>query len=1003
MHDNSLIVETRAERTLRERIEPARITRLGSVSVRCWNVPEEDGVVGEPIRFSELPKDQFQRIEIGACWGKPWQTTWFELEVQIPSISDLKISDRDRLELVFDLGWFDHSPGFQAEGIVRDEMGRAVKAINPKNQWIPVKQPKQEAQTQKFYIEAAANPLLLAVPPFQITEDGDKLTSGKEPIYRLAKADLVVLHQDVYDLALDIAVLRELAGTLPENDSWGWKIKLALSDALDQLSLDDIPSTAARARETLRPILETPAYSTAHQLSAIGHAHIDSAWLWPIRETRRKVVRTMANVVRLIEDGTGLVFALPAAQHVKWLKEEDPNLFERVKACVQKGSIVPVGGMWVEPDAVLPGGEAMCRQLVEGLSFIEDELGVTCNEIWLPDSFGYSAAIPQIARLAGIKRFFTQKISWNQVDKFPHHTLWWEGIDGTRIFTHFPPADTYGSEVTGENLDHAAKNFKDKGHTNCSMLPFGYGDGGGGPTREMLERIKRNANLAGAPRITIESPSAFFEKAEREYPDAPVWVGELYLERHRGTFTSQIATKQGNRRSESLLREAELWATLASVRTGREYPYEQLQEAWRNVLLCQFHDILPGTCIAWVYREVAKIYQDVARTCNQIIETSLSELTKGDTLALANASSFECMGVAPLAASRSDDFESVVFAGRVLENENIRAEFDAAGYLTALVDLRTGRNFVPRGQRGGELHIHQDFPSMWDAWDLDPFYRGSKKVIDDVKIVASGLNGKAGFLTQRAVFGHSSAEITWSLRPGARSLDVHVALDWAETEKILKLSFPVDIHTDHAKFETQMGYITRNTHENTSWDAYRFEVSCHRWLHLEDAAGGFAVANDSTYGWDITRHEATHGTWSQVRASLARAAQFPDPKQDKGKHEWNFRLVPGASVLDAVREGQQINLPLREVKGTIDPLFKLENAVVESVRMAPDKSGDVVIRAYEALGGPTRARLEFSDAKRVQITDLRYRAVEEIPESDGGFEFCLSAFQIVTLRVEMTK
>lgn len=1003
MHENSLILERRIERTLRERIDPARITSLGSVTVRCWDVPEDEGVVGEPIRFSELPKDQFEDIEIGTSWGKPWQTSWFELTVQIPAKSEVDLRNGDRLEVVFDLGWFDHSAGFQAEGIVRDENGRAIKAINPKNRWIPVRQPEDQPQTQKFYIEAAANPLLLAVPPFQVTEDGDKLTSGQEPIYRLAQADLVVLHKDVYDLALDLAVLRELAATLPEDDGWGWKIKLTLSEALDQLDLDDIPATSARAREVLKPILETPAYSTAHELSAIGHAHIDSAWLWPIRETRRKVTRTIANVVRLIEDGSGLVFALPAAQHVKWLQEEDPDLFERVKQCVKDGAIVPVGGMWIEPDAVLPGGEAMCRQLVEGLSFFEDELGVTCEEIWLPDSFGYSASIPQIARLAGIKRFFTQKISWNQVDKFPHHTLWWEGIDGSRIFTHFPPADTYGSEVTGENLDHAVKNFKDKGRTNCSMLPFGYGDGGGGPTREMIERINRNANLAASPKIKIESPQTFFEKAQREYPNAPVWVGELYLELHRGTFTSQIATKQGNRRSEALLREAELWATLAHIRAGLEYPYEELQETWRKVLLCQFHDILPGTSIAWVYREVAKIYEAAAHTCNQIIERSLAALAEGDQRSVANASSFNCLGVPALSAAPRVEFEPVGCAGGVLENENIRAEFDDSGYLTALIDRESGRDFVPDGQRGGELHIHQDFPNMWDAWDLDPFYRGSKQVVDDVEVVAKGCEGGVGFLTQKASFGKSSAEITWSLRPGARALDVHVDLDWEETEKILKLAFPVDIHTDRAKFETQMGYITRATHENTSWDAYRFEVSCHRWLQLEDAADGFAVANDSTYGWDVTRHAGERGTWSQVRASLARAAQFPDPRQDKGQHEWNFRLVPGADVLDAVREGQQINLPMRETAGAISPLFDLENAVVESVHMAPDRSGDVIIRAYEAQGGRARARLKFDGAKRVQITDLRYRPLEELAATGGAFEFDLSPFQIVTLRAEVAK
>lgn len=1016
MHEHRPILVNRLERTLRERIIPAQFTPVSPLQLTRWTAPAEaNGVVAEPVSYQTAmaEENQYQPFAVGDEWGATWETTWIKATATVPD--GITLRPGDRLEAVLDLGWFDHSPGFQAEGLVRDDHGKIIKAINPRNQWIPLPEAARQAHpgaTVSFTVEAAANPLLLAVPPFQKTYDGDKLTSNQNPIYRLARADLGILHHDVYHLALDLAILRELAETKAEDDAWGWKLWLTLSDALDALDLDDIPATAARAREVLRPVMETPAEPFAHQLSAIGHAHIDSAWLWPIRETRRKSVRTLANVMRLIEDGSGLIFALPAAQHLQWIKEEAPELFNRIKDAVTDGSIVPVGGMWIEPDAVLPGGEALCRQLVHGLHFFETEMGATCHEIWLPDSFGYSAAIPQIAKLAGINHFLTQKISWNQVDTFPHHTLQWEGIDGSRIFTHFPPVDTYGAEVTGHNLAHAEKNFKDKGRATCSMMPFGYGDGGGGPTREMVERINRVKDLRGAPQTKMETPSDFFVRAEADYPQPPVWVGELYLELHRGTFTSQIKTKQGNRRSESLLREAELWAALAATYGDYQYPYRELDQAWKNVLLCQFHDILPGTSIAWAYREVARLYADVKDTCERIINTALAAITSGDQPSYANATAFDYHGVGALSIGPADSAQPTEVTANVLDNGLLRAEFDEDGYLISLRDKESHREYIPAGQRGGELHLHQDFPNMWDAWDLDPFYRGSQTVLEPSEFAGVDETGTARVTTR---FGKSQASLSWSLKPGSRALDLEVELDWQETEKILKLALPVDIHTDHAQFETQMGHLTRPTHENTSWEAYKFEVSCHRWLRLANPGAALAIANDATYGWDITRH-AHHGrgTWSLVRASLARSAQFPDPEQDRGKHRWHFQLLPGADTRTAVAAGQALNLPPRALTGTsqlpsvgggVNSPIEITGAVVESVSLAPDQSGDLVIRVYEPEGGETDATIRVAGATQIKGTDLRYRdsdlGITLTPGDDHRWNFHLAPFEIATLRVKV--
>lgn len=1016
MHDNKEILMQRVTRTLKERILPREYTKISSLHVTQWRQPLEDGVISEPVRFAQAMKADFTPFELGQTWGGAWQTTWFKLHGQVPS--DLELSQGQRLELRIDLGFEEHSVGFHAEALVRDLSGKTIKALNPRSRWLPV---AQEAGSDIDYvIEAAANPLLLGIPPFQPTHDGDKLTASHQELYHFRQADLVVVNEDVYGLALDIQVLHEMIEAAPHFGDHEWDVLLGLNRALDCLDLDDVVATAGAAREVLKPFMAAAAYPGAHRISAVGHAHIDSAWLWPLRETRRKVNRTLANVVRLIEDGSSLIFALPAAQHVAWLKEDDPELFERVRELVAKGRIVPVGGMWVEPDAVLPGGEAMCRQLVEGLDFFENELGASCQEIWLPDSFGYSAALPQIAREAGIERFLTQKISWNQVNTFPHHTLLWEGIDGSRIFTHFPPMDTYGAEVTGQNLTHAVENFKDKGHASVSLMPFGYGDGGGGPTREMLERIDRFRSLRGAPEVVMETPKQFFDRALEDADQIPVWVGELYLELHRGTFTSQIDAKQGNRRGESILRETELWCSYAAIQGLMDYPYEELRSYWRTLLLCQFHDILPGTSIAWVYREVRELHKQIREGCEALIQKALTVLTASSKDGqsgelLANASSFSLHGTAPLSVAapvEEKDSQGVhllqVDDGYEITNAFFKARVSISGELTSLREIESDREWIPAGQKAGEFHIHQDFPNMWDAWDLDPFYRNSLRVVTDRSVSNVVVEHDRVEIHSTARIDSSSMELVWIFTSGSKAIDLHVEADWHEHEKLLKLSIPVELHTDHAQYETQMGYITRPTHENTSWDAYRFEVSAHRWVRLENASRSWAIANDATYGWDVTRHQNDRrGTWSQVRATLVKSARFPDPDQDQGRHQWNFRIVPDASVLEAVAAGQQINLGEREISGApVDAPFSVDGAVVESVALAPDRSGDLVIRLYEAEGGPSRVTFRSPKACSVTACDLRYRPSESEPELRGGqgeWSFDLSAFQITTLRVSFAK
>ena len=650
--------------------------------------------------------------------------------------------------------------------------------------------------------------------------------------------------------------------------------------------------------------------------------------------------------------------------------------------------------MWVESDTNMVGGEAMARQFVMGKQWFMDHLGVECEEVWLPDTFGYTAALPQIVKLAGFRWFLTQKISWNTVNRFPHHTFWWEGIDGTRVFTHFPPADTYNGTLSGSELARAAANFRDKGAASRSLIPFGYGDGGGGPTREMLGRARRTRDLEGSPQVTVETPRAFFEKAEAEYADAPVWAGELYLEIHRGTYTSQARTKQGNRRSEHLLREAELWATTAAVRGLVDYPYAALGAAWKTVLLQQFHDILPGSSIAWVHREAADNYARVAADLEAIIEASISALAGEGSDEITFDASPGFLDARVASPTQPPGTHS---GGRLeLDNGLLRVRVDDDGVIRSIRDLTADREVLAPGGAANLLQIHPDVPIKWDAWDIDRFYRNRRADLTS----ADDVTRDGDTIVIRRTFGDSSATQRISLRPGARQVDLETEVDWHEREKVLKVAFDVDVHTDHARYETQFGHVVRPTHQNTSWDAARFEVCAHRWVQLEEADYGVAVANDATYGHDVTRRARDGGgTSSTVRLSLLRAPRYPDPETDQGSHRFRYALVPGAGVLEAAAAGYALNLPPRSATGSpVQPLVSVDGDVfVEAVKLAEDGSGDVVVRLYEPRGARTTAAVtpNFESTGASEV-DLLERPTD--PVAWDGRRIAVRPFQIVTLR-----
>ncbi|WP_328477911.1 glycosyl hydrolase-related protein [Streptomyces sp. NBC_00377] len=1022
MHDERRRIEERVERAHNQRIKPAIYAASVPFEVEAWQAP------GEPVPFEEAAAAAYAPFALDTPWGPPWGTTWFRMRGQVPAEWAGK-----RVEAVIDLGFVGDWPGSQAEALVHFTDGTPLKAVNPLNQYVPIANPAAGGESIDYLVEAASNPDILANDFAGPTPLGDVLTAGDRPLYTFRRADIAVLDEEVWHLDLDLQVLRELMVHLGEHEPRRHEIMHALDRAMDALDLDDVSGSAAAVRAVLAPVLASPAHASAHTISGVGHAHIDSAWLWPIRETKRKTSRTFSNVTSLAEEYDDFIFACSQAQQYEWVRDNYPQVWARIQQSVKNGQWVPVGGMWVESDGNLPGGEAIARQLVHGKRFFIEHFGIETKGVWLPDSFGYNAAYPQLAKLAGNEWFLTQKISWNQTNKFPHHTFWWEGIDGTRIFTHFPPVDTYNARFSGEEMDRAVRNYAEKGGGSRSLAPFGWGDGGGGPTREIMERARRLADLEGSPKVVVEHPDTFFAKARAEYPDAPVWVGELYLELHRATYTTQARTKQGNRRSEHKLREAELWATTAALHApGYAYPYAKLDRLWKTVLLHQFHDILPGSSIAWVHREAEAEYARVAEELEVLTAEAVAALGGGQpgddrrsgALRVFNTSPYGRAEVVrppegapayvevPASGSASltgaEPPQAVTVAGRVLDNGLVRVQVAEDGTLSSVRDLRANREVL--ADRGNLLRLHTDLPNYWDAWDIDKHYQNRyTDLLEPESVTVVEEDPLVGAIRVTRSFGKGSTITqTITLRAGSPRIDFETDIDWHEAEKILKAAFPVDIRAPHSSAEIQFGHIQRPTHTNTSWEAARFEVSGHRWVHIGEPGYGVAVINDSTYGHDVSRTvREDGGTTTTVRLSLVRAPRVPDPEADQGRHRFTYALLPGASIEDAVAEGYSLNLPLRVAKApdaAPGPVVSVDGdgVTVEAVKLADDESGDVVVRLYESRGGRATGALRTGfPLAGAQVTDLLERPLEPAPVGeDGAVDVVLRPFQILTLRLE---
>ncbi|CAH1250253.1 MAN2C1 [Branchiostoma lanceolatum] len=995
------------------------------------------------IRYDQAVSMEFKPTQVGHSFGKTWSTHWFKVELDIS-----KDWEGSEVRFIWDSGseamvWQDGEP---IQGLAGDTYSRTDFILTKKLD-------KAQPYHVTLYVEMAANGMFGA--------GGGTMISAPDPnrTFTLSRAELAVLDRDVYDLLMDFEVIIDMAKHISEENQRSYQ---ALYTANQMVNVCDVrdKSTYARAREIARNFLSQRNGDSQHVIHAMGHCHIDSAWLWPYAETIRKCGRSWASTIRLMEEYPEFTFTCSQAQQFAWVKEHYPTLYQKIQTRVAEGKFIPVGGTWVEMDGNIPSGEAFVRQFLFGQKFFKKEFGAYCKEFWLPDTFGYSAQLPQIMAGAGINRFLTQKLSWSLVNKFPHHMFYWEGLDGSRCLAHFPPADSYGTEAKAEDLLKTAKNHKDKGRVNSSVLLYGHGDGGGGPTEDMLERLRRLTDVDGLPRVAMSSPDKFFSQVEQEESsNLCTWVGELYLELHQGTFTTQAQIKKGNRQCEFLFHNIELLATLAwAVTRGKDtdrylYPSEPLSHMWRLFLLNQFHDVLPGSCIKAVVDDALQYYQEIQTSgckllgeaterllcakpstsvlgavntlswdreelleipaglaSKMVIDSSVpqQELEDGTVLVCASCPS---MGYAALEAPEADLWPVSVSVDEhqgsvVLENGYISASIDYMGRVTSLGLLETGREAIAPGCLGNQFVLFDDIPLYWDAWDVMDYHLETRKPLTDVSqqvhIVESGPL-RAAVQVQIPISEVSYIKQTITLDTGSLELRFHTQVEWHENRKFLKVEFPLHVRTTEATYETAFGHLRRPTHQNTSWDWARYEVCGHKWADLSEYNFGVALMNDCKYG-----HCAQGNV---IRLSLLKSPKAPDSEADMGHHTFTYAIMPHMGTFQdagVIQAAYSLNQPLLPAQLPADTdsrshsFFTVSNpaVILETVKKAEDVDNAIVLRLYESCGGHgTTALSSTLPITRVDRCNLleEVHSNSALPWEGGSVQLSFTPFQIITL------
>jgi alpha-mannosidase len=898
-----------------------------------------------------------------------------------------------------------------------------------------------------------------------------------EPFTKLymRQCAVVQIHQPTREFIGLARLALETAQNLDADNPVRYGLLTALNDAFilldsrDPLDCDNFYQSVEPAMQILKSGIDKSGVPLDVVVHATGHAHIDIAWLWTLGQTRRKAERTFQNVIRLIEQFPDYHFTQSQPQLYQFIKEDQPQLFECIKQRIAEKRWEPIGGMWVEADCNLSGAESLARQFLLGRTFFREHFGKDAESpiLWLPDVFGYAWALPQLIQQAGLKYFMTIKIGWSQYNRLPYDTFLWQGIDGTQILTHFSTvkefgsayASTYNSMANAKEALGTWQNFQQKELQKDLLMAYGFGDGGGGPTREMLENITVMKNFPALPKVQQSSVKNFFESIAplTDSKMMPVWNGELYLEYHRGTYTTQARNKRANRKSEFLLHDAEFLAAYASLITNYEYPITAFQNAWQTVCLNQFHDIIPGSSIGPVYEESQQQYAQLTQEVTQLRDDALHSIANqmdADVI-LVNTTSFTQPGfvfipgdspwrrftrdgepvpvqetesgvwtdagelapysVIALKTIRDDgprmmDKDQPSAASKyILENKFIRVEFNHDGDITRIFDKQANREVLAPKSIANQFQAFEDRPSTWDAWDIEIFYDDKMWLAEpasSMEVIESGELRQTIEIKRKILNSEYTQRI--SLDHNSPRLDFDTHIDWNERHILLKVAFPVDVLAPQATYEIQWGNVQRPTHRNTSWDWARFETCAHKWVDLSEGNYGVSLLNDCKYGHDI--HD------NVMRITLLRSPTMPDPMADVGQHQFKYSFYPHAGSWneETQREAYLLNDPIlvyrskieRRSSGksiaSLDSLISVSepNVVIETVKRAEDGNG-MILRLYESQRKRGQVQVRFGFAvESAWETNLLEENESKLSIENDSIQLTLRPYQIMTLRLK---
>ncbi|OIW34878.1 glycoside hydrolase family 38 protein [Coniochaeta ligniaria NRRL 30616] len=1017
------------------------------VKLSVWDAPD----LSRPT-FKDATSHEFKKTEVGAWFGPSWSTHWFKVVLKVPS----ELCDKDLLELHWDAN---------NEGMVWTDDGKPLQGLtggNERVEWI-LPDSFRDGKEHTIYIEMACNGMFGNAP------GGDSIQPpDPNKYFQLSRAEIVAVNPVARQLYIDIWIIGDAAREFP-TDSWeqhkALKVATDIINAFELGNKDSLKKCRKIAQEYLGPNVDSAkVYDSGRepQVFGIGHCHIDTCWLWPWAETKRKVARSWSNQCDLMDRYPELNFACSQAQQYKWLKEYYPYVFDRVKTKIKEGRFHPIGGSWVEHDTNMPSGESLVRQFLYGQRFFEGNFGERCQTFWLPDTFGYSAQLPQLCRLAGMSYFLTQKLSWNNINKFPHTTFNWVSLDGSQVICHMPPSETYTAEAHFGDVKRSIQQHKSMDQDSTSLIVFGKGDGGGGPTWQHIEKLRRCRGISDQvgllPRVHMgNSVDDFFDKLERKADSFVTWYGELYFELHRGTYTTQANNKRNNRQAEILLRDVEWLATIASLKDASyKYPKKEIDDMWEATLLCQFHDCLPGSSIEMCYDDSDALYTELFKTGKAVLKDiykvlGLSDakevsLSAGSGAALntlpwhrkglIDISSTDCavacgdgplMTLRPFKSSAAEPEVSVKEVSKgvfVLKNSQLTVTV-SSGCVTSLYDKLASREVIPQGQKANNFVIFDDKPLYWQAWDVEVFHLDSRKELPcgETKI-AEEKKHRVSVVTETKISDASSIKTTISLSAAVKGeqsyIEVTSDVTWHETMKFLKVEFPVDIRNTEASYETQFGVVRRPTHYNTTWDMAKFEVCCHKFADLSENGYGVSILNDSKYGF------ATVG--NLMRLSLLRSPKAPDAHADMGTHTIRWAILPHRGELGhtTVRKAFEFNNPLKLVSGTETALLEAKTPpvklsgdpalVLDTVKRGEDdedvsrgelpvkKGKSVILRIYDSLGGRAKGTVETTwDVERVVKTNVLEDELEDVEIKDGKFEIVLRPFEVATYKLVIGK